>query len=82
MIVGVVGTPTYHVLPVTQPFLLTALSLSLHLSLRSAPETALFAPTGHAYQLCQLANGRVDEAAVAQYNGWPSKATDSFVTHT
>jgi hypothetical protein len=27
-----VGTPTYHVLPVTQPFLLTALSLPPSLS--------------------------------------------------
>jgi hypothetical protein len=83
-----VGTPTYHVLPVTHPFLLTALSLPPSLStLRS--RNGPFASTGHAYQLCQLANGRVDGAAVAQDKSWPSQATDpvlirnsSFVAHT
>jgi hypothetical protein len=71
-----VGTPTYHVLPITHAFLLTALSLPPSLSTllsRNGP----FASTGHAYQLCQLANGRVDGAAVAQDKSWPSQATDS-----
>jgi hypothetical protein len=50
-----------------------SLSFSLSLSLRSAPETAISAPTGHEFQLCQLANGRVDGAAVAQYKVGPQR---------